>query len=241
MERANLTVFVDYGMRKGVESWTHVMATLRGARGVLLLLTGDFEESPWCLEEARAVAARLNAARAAGAQHDSVLPVFIDRETCWDEEKLAAAFNEFLEDRDFELLRSREPGLSADIVQHWREALDPVARTSYLTHSFEPTRRSEHAAYNYLLLACVNDVSGLFTQVSAACSQDVNIVDAVQAYFLDTLCPLLHPPVEHEVEMPGIVQHMRSQLLEYKVSISRRSLRSLCLSTYCRECSMRCP
>lgn len=68
-------------MRKGVESWTHVLATLRGARGVLMLLTGDFEESPWCLEEARAVAARLNAARAAGAQQDAVLPIFIDRET----------------------------------------------------------------------------------------------------------------------------------------------------------------
>ena len=48
----------------------------------------------------------------------------------------------FSADRDFEPLRTKEPGLAADIVQHWRKALNPVARTSYLMHSFEPARRS---------------------------------------------------------------------------------------------------
>ena len=95
LQRANLSAFADNDMRKGVESWAHVLATLGGARGVLLLLTGDIEESPWCLEEARAVAARLDVGRTAGAQQDFVLPVFIDRETRWDEEKLDAAFKEF--------------------------------------------------------------------------------------------------------------------------------------------------
>ena len=96
LQRANLIVFVDYGMRKGVESWPHVLATLRGARGVLILLTPGFEESPWCLEEARAVAARLDEARAAGARQSAVLPVFIDREASWDEGKLRAAFQRVL-------------------------------------------------------------------------------------------------------------------------------------------------
>ena len=136
LRRANLTVFVDYGMRKGVESWPHVLATLRGARSVLMLLTPGFEASPWCLEEARMVAARLDEARAAGAWQNAVLPVFIDREASWDEGKLPAAFLAFTADRDFDQLCIEEPGLAADIVEHWHKALKPVACTSYLTHSF---------------------------------------------------------------------------------------------------------
>ena len=128
LQRANLTVFVDYEMRKGVQSWQHISATLRGARGVLILLSPGFEESPWCLEEARAAAARL----------DAVLPVFLDREASWDKGKLRAAFNKFLADRDFHELRAEQPPDStADIVKQWREALDSVAGISYLTHSSE--------------------------------------------------------------------------------------------------------
>ena len=140
LQRANLIVFVDYGMREGVESWPHVVATLRGARGVLVLLTSDFEESPWCLEEVRAVAARLDEPRAGGARQVAALPVFIDRETSWDQGKLLAAFTELSADRDFEQLRAEEPVLAADMVKQWSRALDAVARVSYLTHSFK-TRR----------------------------------------------------------------------------------------------------
>ena len=110
LQRANLTVFVDYKMRKGVQSWSHVLATLRGARRVLILLTPGFEESAWCLEEARAAAARL----------DAVLPVFIDRAASWDEGKLPAAVNDFKADRDFDQLRTEEPELAADILTEWR-------------------------------------------------------------------------------------------------------------------------
>ena len=140
LERANLAVFADYGMRKGVESWSHVLATLRGARGVLVLLTSDFEESPWCLEEVRAVAARLDEARAGGTRQAAVLPVFIDRGTSWDQGKLLAAFSELSADRDFEQLRAEEPVLTADMVEHWSRALDCMARISYLTHSFKSRR-----------------------------------------------------------------------------------------------------
>ena len=141
LKRANLIVFVDYGMPKGVVgSWAHVLATLRGARGVLILLTPGFEESPWCLEEARAVAARLSEPRAAGAAQVAVLPVFIDRRDKWDEETLPAALNEFAADRDFDQLREEEPQTAANILAHWRSALDPVARVGYLKHSFKPPR-----------------------------------------------------------------------------------------------------
>ena len=104
-----------------------MLETLRGARRVLILLTSNFEDSPWCLEEARAAAARL----------DAVLPVFIDREASWNEGKLRAASSEFAADRDFYQLHAEEPGLAADILEHWRGALDSVARISYLTHSFK--------------------------------------------------------------------------------------------------------
>ena len=127
LQRANLIVFVDYEMRAGVMSWEHIMATLRGARRVLILLTPGFEASPWCLEEARAATARL----------DAVLPVFVDREASWDEVKLRCAFNSFSADRDFHQLHAAEPGLAADIKGKWLEALDSVAHISCLTHSSE--------------------------------------------------------------------------------------------------------
>ena len=125
LERANLIVFVDYEMREGVQSWQHVLATLRGSRRVLILLTPGFEESPWCLEEARAAAAR----------PDAVLPVFIDREASWDERLLRAAHSKLSADRDFHLLRTEQSDVAADIVAHWRNALDSVAGVSFLTHA----------------------------------------------------------------------------------------------------------
>ena len=125
LQRANLIVFVDYELRKGVESWPSILAMLRGARRVLILLTPGFEESPWCLEEARAAAARL----------DAVLPVLLDREASWDPEKLWAAYDVFSAESDFDQLRAEKPGLAALLVKHWRGALDSVARVSYLMHS----------------------------------------------------------------------------------------------------------
>ena len=130
-------------MRKDGEPWPHVLATLRGARGVLLLLTPGFEESPWCLEEARAVAARLDEARGNSAAQDATLPVFIGREASWDEEKLLAAFVEFWagpEHSDFAQQRAEEPELAAGLVERWREVLRSVAHASYTMHSFEPCR-----------------------------------------------------------------------------------------------------
>ena len=135
LQRVNLTVFVDNGMRKGICSWPQVMATLRGARRVLILLTSDFEESPWCLEEARVAPAR----------QDAVLPVFLDRKASWDEGKLLAASSEFSANRDFYQLRAEEPGLAADIVKHWRTALDSVACISYLMHCSEARCNSKRS------------------------------------------------------------------------------------------------
>ena len=143
LQRANLIVSADNQMRKAGEPWPHVLATLRGVRGVLLLLTPGFEESPWCLEEARAVAARLDEARGNAAAQAAILPVFVGRGPSWDEEKLLAAFVEFWagpEHSDFAQQRAKESDLAAGLVEHWREALRSVAPASYTMHSFEPCR-----------------------------------------------------------------------------------------------------
>ena len=50
-----------------------------------------------------------------------------------------------------------------------------------------------------------------------ACSFDVEIVNVVQKYFLEVFHPLSRPPDEHNIELPGVVDDMRSQLLECKV------------------------
>ena len=50
-----------------------------------------------------------------------------------------------------------------------------------------------------------------------ACSFDVEIVDAMLKYFMKVFHPLSRPPDEHEVELPGVIDGMRSQLLECKV------------------------
>ena len=145
LKRANLVVFVDCEMRKG-NSWPHVLATLRNARSVLILLTPGFEGSPWCLEEVHAVAARLlGAERVAGARQYAVLPVSINREASWDEGRLPAAFKEFTANRDFDQLRAEEPGLAARVMEHWRRALDSVAQPIYLMHRFNSSRFDAHS------------------------------------------------------------------------------------------------
>ena len=70
LQRVNISVFVDYEIEKGREAWPTILAHLRGAQRVLLLLTPNFEESPWCLEEVRVMAER----------REAVLPVFVDRQ-----------------------------------------------------------------------------------------------------------------------------------------------------------------
>ena len=207
LERANLTVFVDYEMRKGVHSWPHILATLRGARRVLMMLTPDFEESAWCLEEARAAAEQL----------DAVLPVVIDREASWDEGKMRAAMGAFTANRDFSQLRTEVPELAADILQHWRSALDSAAGNSYfLMHSSKD--RCEICS---LTVVCITDVltwSRPSTSEVIVCSFDVNLMDELQTHFLEVFCPLLRPAAEHEVELPSVLYDLALQLLMNKVS-----------------------
>ena len=50
-----------------------------------------------------------------------------------------------------------------------------------------------------------------------ACSSE-ELVQEVQAHFLRALRPLSRPAVEHDVELPGVLDDLIMQLREYKVS-----------------------
>lgn len=67
------------------------------------------------------------------------------------------------------------------------------------------------------------------TQRPVGRSSDVEIVDALQSRFLDAFLPLARPAVEHAVDVPGVVEELRSQLLKHKVSAPA----SLCLQRRC--------
>ena len=59
---------------------------------------------------------------------------------------------------------------------------------------------------------------------------DVEIVDAVQSHFLNVFLPLERPAVEHAVELPGVVEELRAQLLRHRVSAPTSScLRRRCM------------
>ncbi|KAK9845999.1 hypothetical protein WJX81_008025 [Elliptochloris bilobata] len=112
LERASLNVFVDYTMPKGVESWKTILAKLRGARRIVILLSPRFEESCWCLEEVRAAAQRL----------DAVLPIFLNRAPgqCNTSELQRAEVE----------LRKEEPGAPANVVERWRMAVESLGSVS---------------------------------------------------------------------------------------------------------------
>ena len=63
-------------------------------------------------------------------------------------------------------------------------------------------------------------------------SSEVELVDNVQAHFLEVFYPLLRPAAEHEVDLPGVVDDIRSQLLSCKV---------MCLSLCLKRQSLWCP
>ena len=119
LRRVSLSVFVDYDIEKGCVSWPTILAHLRGAKCVLLLLTPGFEESPWCLEELRVMAER----------REVVLPVFIDREP--------GKVNEGCLRRASIKFRPNQPDAQVSIAQQWRSALQSLSGVSGWVHKSE--------------------------------------------------------------------------------------------------------
>lgn len=116
LRRANLDVFVDYEMSKGMETWALILAKLRGAHRVLLVLSPGFEVSPWCLEEARLAAERCEA----------VLPVFFDRKPGEVEAALLQ--------RAWQKLRHERPSAPTDTPELWQGALQDISDVSGWEH-----------------------------------------------------------------------------------------------------------
>ena len=48
LQRGNLTVFMDADLEAGNAAWDTILANLRGARTVLLVLSPKFQTSWWC-------------------------------------------------------------------------------------------------------------------------------------------------------------------------------------------------
>ena len=55
----------------------------------------------------------------------------------------------------------------------------------------------------------------------------MKLVDAVQEHFLEVFLPLSRPAVEHEVELPDVMDHLRSKLLDCQVNFTEYSVSKL--------------
>ena len=116
LKRVGISVFVYYDLEKGCLSWPTILAHLRGAKRVLLVLMPRFEESPWCLEEVRVMAER----------PEAVLPIYVDREP--------GSVNEGCLQHAFDIFRKDRPDADGGIVQQWHAALKTVSGISAWMH-----------------------------------------------------------------------------------------------------------
>ena len=122
LRRGKVQVFVDFSTAMGALAWETILANLRQAKAVLLVLTPGFEACCWCLEEARIMAER----------HESVLPIFYDRVPgCWSERDLKLSFEE---------LCRKVPGTPADTMDLWRCALGCISGVPGWVHNSKKKR-----------------------------------------------------------------------------------------------------
>ena len=122
LRSAKVQVFVDFSTEKGAPAWETILANLREAKVVLLVLTPGFESSCWCLEEARVMAER----------KESVFPLFYDRVPgYWSERDLTVSFEE---------LYRKLPDTPADTMDLWRCALGCISGLPGWVHNSKDKR-----------------------------------------------------------------------------------------------------
>ena len=229
LQRANLDVFVDYNMIKGVDAWALILAKLRGAHRILLVLSPGFEESPWCLEEARIAAERCVA----------VLPVFLDREP--------RDVDEALLQRAWQELRQERPGASATTPELWRTALGCIGGVAGWVHR----SGTECVA----LLSCETTASTVGTLcICSFCKQQTftfgdhkrahrsyesELVDKVQAHLLRVFRPLGRMPAESEVGLDAQVTSLKEVLRTHKVRNPHQMSRAVPFICYVRAVPVR--
>ena len=73
---------------------------------------------------------------------------------------------------------------------------------------------------------------------AAACRFEDKLVGEIQKYYLTMLRALTRPPVEHDVEQPGLVDDIRSQLLKCKVCVFLLRLQRMRQNTNARGTSL---
>ena len=105
LQHASFDVFADFTMEQGGAAWEKILAKLRGARCIIIVLSLDFEASWYCLEELCIAVERRNVVR----------PIFLDREPAqWDDALLQSTFDK---------LCAKKPSTAAATLERWRSAL----------------------------------------------------------------------------------------------------------------------
>lgn len=96
---------MDFTLEQGGAAWETILAKLRGARCIIIVLSANFEASSFCLEE---LCIALERPRV-------VLPLFLDRDfTNWDDARLQSTFK---------ALCAKNPSTDAALLERWRSAL----------------------------------------------------------------------------------------------------------------------
>ena len=102
---ADLDVFIDSYLPKGSNSWQTIREKLCGARCVLVVLSQNFEQSYFCLEEI-CIALERSA---------FIYPIFFDREP--------GSVDDAALQRTYEAACDKQLDVSAETVSRWRKAL----------------------------------------------------------------------------------------------------------------------
>lgn len=199
LQRVGISVFVDYNLEKGCVSWPTILAHLRGAKCMLLLLTPRFEESPWCLEEVRVMA----------ELREAVLPVYVDREPgSINEGCLRGAFDKFCKD---------VPDADAGIVKEWHAALENVSGISGWVHK----HKDQCALPHLFSCACTRTLRlhrlQCFYFFLLPCRFEAQLVNELTAKLLRQFRPQARLPADYEVGLEKHLSCVEGLLKESKV------------------------
>ena len=196
LQRSSLRVFVDDELEKGCDSWPTILESLRGAQRVLIILSPDFESSPWCLEELWAATQRPNF-------RSTILPVFYDREPDdVDDAKLHAAWGEYKQS-------CVGPLVTRDgVLQRWHKALQDVSGISGWV--FKSATECDPVLQGQLLPYIMR--SSVDCAHFCGIREEAKLVDEVQAKLLHIFRAQARLPAEHAVGLETRVAELKQKL-----------------------------
>ena len=144
LERSNVNVFIDADLDAGNFAWDTILAKLRGAKTVLLVLSPKFQTSWWCAACSQALSRQCSTAgdkhplapahnrrrcleelRIAADRREHILPIFCDVEPgSLDHVSLKQSYADMKRDL---------PDTPEDTLKQWEDALSWVRGVSGVT------------------------------------------------------------------------------------------------------------